>query len=159
MHRNRGASVPARFMPTARRGYRVIDTRGRWLPGHAGPILRGGMSRFVVDHRSLLQLRDTLGRLHGQLLGVPTVVSGFDGVLGGRALESELARFCNRWHYGIVLIAGRIEGMMGRLSAAADAYGRIEQRVAGSGHRKLSGSGTTTIGGPPESGSGTTTIG
>jgi len=49
------------------------------------------MSRFVVDHRSLLQLRDTLGRLHDHLLGIPRVVSGFDGVLGGRALEAELA--------------------------------------------------------------------
>jgi hypothetical protein len=117
------------------------------------------MSRFVVDHRSLLALRSTLGRLHGQLLGVPAVVSGFDGVLGGRGLEAELTGFCNRWHYEIVLVAERIEAMMGQLSVAAAAYGRIEQRLAAPGPRALSGSGTTTIGGPPRSGSGTITIG
>jgi hypothetical protein len=116
------------------------------------------MSRFVVDHRSLLELRDTLGRLHDQLLGIPRVVSGFDGLLGGRALEAELAQFCSRWQYGIMLVADRIDAMMGRLAAAAAAYERIEQRVASG---PMSGSGTTTIGGGPPagSGSGTTTIG
>jgi hypothetical protein len=125
----------------------VIDTRGRWLQGDAGRILALEMSRFVVDHRSLLELRATLGRLHDELLGIPTVVSGFDGVLGDRALEAELAQFCNRWHYGIVLVAERIEGMMGRLRAAAVAYERIEQRLASHGGPPSgSGSGTTTIG-------------
>jgi hypothetical protein len=114
------------------------------------------MSRFVVDHRSLLELRDTLGRLHDQLLGIPRVVSSFDGLLGGRALEAELAQFSSRWHYGIMVIADRIGGMMGRLTAAAAAYQRIEQRIASG---PMSGSGTTTIGGSPHSGSGTTTIG
>jgi hypothetical protein len=116
------------------------------------------MSRFVVDHRSLLELRDTLGRLHDQLLGIPRVVSGFDGLLGGRALEAELGEFCSRWQYGIMLIADRTASMMGRLAAAAAAYERIEQRVASG---PTSGSGTTTIGGGPPagSGSGTTTIG
>jgi hypothetical protein len=115
------------------------------------------MCRFVVDHRSLLALRSTLGRLHAQLLGIPGVVSGFDGVLGGRGLEAELAGFCNRWHYEIAVVAERIEAMMGRLGVAAAAYGRIERRLASP--RPMSGSGTTTIGGPPRSGSGTTTIG
>jgi hypothetical protein len=159
MHRNRGASVPAHLAAIAHRGYCVIDTRGRWLRAHAGPILRLEMSRFEVDHRSLLALRATLGRLHDQLLGIPTVVRGFDGVLGGRPLEAELEQFCNRWHYGIVLVAERIEGMMGRLRAAAAAYERIEQRVALPPGAPLTGSGTTKIGGPPRSGSGTTTIG
>src|ERR1700683_878775 len=104
------------------------------------------MSRFVVDHRSLLQLRDTLGRLHDHLLGIPRVVSGFDGVLGGRALEAGLAEFGSRCQYGIMLVADRTASMMGRLAAAAAAYERIEQRVA-SGPR--SGSGTTTVGGWP----------
>jgi hypothetical protein len=117
------------------------------------------MSRLVVDHRSLLELRDTLGRLHEQLLGIPRVVGGFDGVLGGRALEAELAQFCSRWQYGIIVVAGRIEGMMGRLAAAAAAYQRIEHRIASSGHGSHSGSGTTSIGGSPRSGSGTTSVG
>jgi hypothetical protein len=120
------------------------------------------VSGFVVDHRSLLALRSTLGRLHDQLVGIPTVVNGFDGLLGGRALEAELEQLCNRWHYGIMRVADRIDGMMGRLEDAAAAYQRIEQRIASRGHGP-SGSGTTTIGGPPPSHhgsrSGTTTVG
>jgi hypothetical protein len=115
------------------------------------------MSRFVVDHRSLLALRATLGRLHEQLLAIPTVVGGYEGTLGSRALEAELGQFCSRWHYGILQVADRTDGMMRRLDGAAAAYQRIEQRVAASGQ----GSGTTSIGGGPPSGSGsgTTSIG
>jgi hypothetical protein len=119
------------------------------------------MSRFVVDHRSLLALRATLGRLHEQLLAVPSVVGGYEGALGGRALEAELGQFAARWHYGILQVADRTDGMMRRLDGAAAAYQRIEQRVAGSGHGSGMGSGTTSVGGGPPSGSGsgTTTIG
>lgn len=121
------------------------------------------MSGFVVDSRSLLAVRATLGRLHDQLVGIPNVVSGYDGVLGGRVLEAELEQFCSRWHYGIIQIAGRIDGMMERLQAAAAAYERIDHRIASGTHKHHPGvgSGTTSVGGgpPPGSGSGTTTIG
>ncbi len=129
------------------------------------------MSRFVVDSHSLLAVRDRLGYLHDQLLGMHTVAAGYDGVLGGRELEGELQHFCGRWHWGIVQIGEQIMDMMGRLASAAAAYERIEQRVsrAGNGaHPPHSGSGTTVIGGGhggggstggSTGGSGTTTIG
>jgi hypothetical protein len=115
------------------------------------------MSRFVVDHRSLLALRATLGRLHEQLLAIPVLAGGYEGTFGGRALEAELGQFCSRWHYGILQVADRTDGMMRRLEGAAAAYQRIEQRVARSGQ----GSGTTVIGGgpPPGTGSGVTSVG
>ncbi len=111
------------------------------------------MSRLVVDSRTLLALRDTLGRLHHQLLGIHAVVGGREGELGGRALEAELEQFCVRWHFGIVAIGGQIAEMMHRLLTAAAAYERIEDQI-GSGtttigprrRRDLTGSGTTTIG-------------
>jgi hypothetical protein len=111
------------------------------------------VSRLVVDSRTLLAVRDTLGRLHHQLLGIHTVVGGYEGLLGGRALEAELEQFCVRWHFGIVEIGERIDGMMHRLLTAAAAYERIEDRI---------GSGTTVVGGGRSrrtSGSGTTTVG
>jgi hypothetical protein len=118
------------------------------------------VSRFLVDSRTLLAVRDTLGRLHDQLLGMHTVIFGYWGGLGGRELEGELEHFCGTWHYGVTEIAGQISEMMRRLTAAAAAYERIEQRIA------RSGSGTTVIGGPgpphgsgARSGSGTTVIG
>lgn len=123
------------------------------------------MSRFLVDSRTLLAVRDTLGRLHDQLLGMHTVIYGYWGVLGGRELEGELEHFCGTWHYGVTEIAGQVTDLMGRLVGAAAAYERIEQRIiaAGrSGHGSRSGSGTTVIGGGPThttSGSGTTVIG
>jgi hypothetical protein len=109
------------------------------------------MARFLVDSRTLLAVRDKLGRLHDQLLGMHTVVGGFDGVLGGRALESELEHFVSRWHYGIVELGSEISDMMGRLTAAAAAYQGIEDRLA---------AGNANGGAPvaPKSGSGTTVI-
>jgi len=118
------------------------------------------MPSFVVDHRSLLALRATLGRLHEQLVSMPTVVGGYEGLLGGPGLEAELGQFCARWHYGIIAIADRIDGIMRRLEGAAAAYQRIERRITASSHPG-SGSGVTSVGGgpPPGTGSGTTTIG
>jgi hypothetical protein len=143
------------------------------------------MAGFMVDARSLLAVRDTLGRLHDELLGIHTIATSYDGVLGGRDLEGELQHFCGRWHWGIVHISGQITDMMHRLTGAAAAYQRIEHRLAaarhhghggrgrhparggsgttviGGGHRHTSGSGTTTIGGGNghAGGSGTTVVG
>ncbi len=111
------------------------------------------MSRLVVDSRTLLAVRDTLGRLHHQLLGIHTAVGGHEGALGGRTLESELEQFCGRWHFGILEVGGEIADMRHRLLRAADAYERIEGQI---------GSGTTTVGAPRRrhlSGSGTTIVG
>jgi hypothetical protein len=118
----------------------------------------------------LVAVRDTLGRLHLQLLAMPSMVSGYEGVLGGTELDSELEQFCAQWHYGALEIGERITELMGRLVDAADQYRRIEDGLASAGRNHgaaLSGSGVTVIngGGPgptipasPASGSGTTTV-
>jgi hypothetical protein len=64
------------------------------------------MSGFVVDSRTLGAVRDTLGRLHDQLVGMHTVVWHQWGTLGGHALESELEHFCGTWHYGVSELGG-----------------------------------------------------
>jgi hypothetical protein len=125
------------------------------------------MSGFLVDSSTLLAVRDTLGRLHDQLLSMHSVIYSYWGVLGGRELEGELEHFCGTWHYGVTEIADEIADLMTRLTQAAAAYERIEQRIAAAGQGSRSGSGTTVIGGasPPRhragspSGSGTTVIG
>jgi hypothetical protein len=108
------------------------------------------MASFVVDSRTLLAVRETLGRLQNQLLAMPTVVSGYDGMLGGVELESELEQFCTSWHYGILEVGEQIRELMDALLHAAAAYQQIEDgiRVAGQrGGASLSGSGVTVIGG------------
>lgn len=121
------------------------------------------MSKFLVDSRTLLAVRNALGRLHDQLLGVHTVVDGYQGVIGGAALEGELEQFCTHWHYGIVELGGQITSMMRRLEGAAAAYQRIEHRIvaASSGGAPVApgahspvGSGTTTVGGGGSGGPG-----
>jgi hypothetical protein len=121
------------------------------------------MSKFLVDSRTLLAVRDTLGRLHDQLLGVHTVVDGYQGVIGGQALEAELGQFCTHWHYGIVELGGQITSMMRRLQGAAAAYQRIEHRIVAAssggapgapGTHSPVGSGTTTVGGGGSGGPG-----
>jgi hypothetical protein len=87
------------------------------------------MSGFVVDSRTLVAVRDTLGRLNDQLVGMHTVIWQQWGTLGGRALESELEHFCGTWHYGVAELGDQLQDLTRRLSEAAAAYDRIEQRI------------------------------
>ena len=91
------------------------------------------MSGFVVDSRTLLAVRDTLGRLNDQLLGMHTVIWHQWGTLGGRALESELEHFCGTWHYGVTELGEQLQDLTRRLGEAAAAYERIEQRITQAG--------------------------
>ena len=111
------------------------------------------MSGFVVDSRTLVAVRDTLGRLNDQLVGMHTVIWHQWGTLGGSALESELEHFCGTWHYGVTELGGQLEDLTRRLSEAAAAYDRIEQRIT-----HASGGSSSTGGAPiaPTTGSGHT---
>ena len=100
------------------------------------------MSGFVVDSRTLLAVRDTLGRLNQQLAGMHTVIWHQWGTLGGVALESELEHFCGTWHYGVTELDGQLQDLTRRLGEAAQAYERIEQRIT-----EASGRSTRTSGG------------
>lgn len=106
------------------------------------------MAQFLVDARTLLALRDLLGRLGGRLTAMPTVVSESDRALGGGGLGPELDRFSARWHGEVTSIADRIAAIMVALVAAAAAYERVERRLAaahGTSRRVRSGAGTTTV--------------
>ncbi|MGH2891949.1 MAG: hypothetical protein ACRDPM_01590 [Solirubrobacteraceae bacterium] len=100
------------------------------------------MSGFVVDSRTLVAVRDTLGRLHDQLVGMHTVIWHQWGTLGGNALESELEHFCGTWHYGVSELGGQLQDLTRRLGEAAAAYERIEQRIT----QASGGSGATSGG-------------
>ncbi len=102
------------------------------------------MSGFVVDSRTLVAVRDTLGRLNDQLLGMHTVVWHESGTVGGQALESELEHFCGTWHYGVTELGGQLQDLTRRLGEAANAYERIEQRIThATGGSGTSGGGTS----------------
>ena len=114
------------------------------------------MSGFVVDSRTLVAVRDTLGRLHDQLVGMHTVIWHQWGTLGGQSLESELEHFCGTWHYGVSELGGQLQDLTRRLGEASAAYERIEQRIT----QASGGSGSAGAGGPSRpTGSGHTTTG
>jgi hypothetical protein len=87
------------------------------------------MSGFVVDSRTLVAVQQTLGRLQDQLTGMHSDIHQQWGTLGGRALESELERFCGTWHYGVTELGDQLGDLTRRLGEAAAAYERIEQRI------------------------------
>jgi hypothetical protein len=87
------------------------------------------MSGFVVDSRTLVAVRDTLGRLHDQLVGMHTVIWHQRGTLGGGALEPELEHFCGTWHYGVTELGDQLQDLTRRLGEASAAYERIEKRI------------------------------
>jgi hypothetical protein len=114
------------------------------------------MSGFVVDSRTLVAVRDTLGQLNEQLVGMHTVIWHQWGTLGGRALESELEHFCGTWHYGVTELGGQLQDLTRRLSEAAAAYDRIEQHIVHAGGGSSSTGGVAPT---PPAGSGHTTSG
>ena len=103
------------------------------------------MSGFVVDSRTLGAVRDTLGRLHDQLVGMHTVIWHQWGTLGGHALESELEHFCGTWHYGVSELGGQLQDLSRRLGEAANAYERIEQRIVHASGGSAAGTGGAPV--------------
>jgi uncharacterized protein YukE len=88
------------------------------------------MATFTVDPASLRGLAGTLAGLCGQMQAMPDVASGFEGVLGGRALEGEIEHFCSNWHYGIGLLEKHMQNVVENLGKAAATYSSSDQRVA-----------------------------
>ncbi|HWE12539.1 MAG TPA: hypothetical protein VG365_03455 [Solirubrobacteraceae bacterium] len=88
------------------------------------------MATFTVDPTSLQALAGTLGGLCGQMEAMPAVASGFEGLLGGRALEGEVEHFCSNWDYGIGLLQQHMQHVVQNLGKAAATYSSSEQHVA-----------------------------
>ncbi len=101
----RGLSVPT----GGHTGYCSLHTPGHFRT-HARRLILLAMSGFVVDSRTLVAVRDTLGRLQDQLVGMHTVIWHQWGTVGGQALESELEHFCGTWHYGVSELGGPAPG-------------------------------------------------
>jgi uncharacterized protein YukE len=85
--------------------------------------------QFLVDATSLEALSIELGALHARLLAMPTVVDGFEGLLGGDAMDQAVQDFCTHWHHAVGEVADEIEDLTGGLGKAARAYQEIDDRV------------------------------
>ena len=88
------------------------------------------MATFTVDPASLQALAGTLGGLCAQMEAMHDVASGFQGVLGGRALEGEIEHFCDNWHYGIGLLEQHMQNVVENLGKAGATYSHSEHCVA-----------------------------
>lgn len=87
------------------------------------------MSQFVVDATSLQALRTELGTLHTRLAALPSVVYGFEGLLGGDNMDQAVEDFCTSWHHSVSEVAGEVHDLMGGLDNAVHAYQEIDDRV------------------------------
>ena len=83
------------------------------------------MATFTVDPASLQALASTLGGLCGQLEAMHDVASGFQGVLGGRALEGEIEHFCDNG-----LLQQHMQHVVENLGKAAATYSSSDQHIA-----------------------------
>ncbi len=88
------------------------------------------MATFTVDPATLQALAVTLGGLCSQMEAMPDVATGFQGVLGGRALEGTVEHFCSNWHYGITLLEQHMQHVVQNLEKAAATYSASDQHVA-----------------------------
>lgn len=87
------------------------------------------MATFTVDPASLHALAGKLGGLAAQLEGMHDVVTGYNGLLGGRALEGEIDHFCSNWHYGIGLLEKHMQHVVQNLAKASATYSSSEQHI------------------------------
>jgi hypothetical protein len=87
------------------------------------------MATFTVDPGSLRALASTLGGLCSQLEEMQAVATGYDGLLGGRALEGEVEHFCGNWHYGIQLLEQHMQHVVQNLCKAGAAYASSEGHI------------------------------
>lgn len=88
------------------------------------------MATFTVDTASLQSLATTLGGLCGQMDAMHDVASGYEGLLGGRDLESMIEKFCSHWHYGIGNLGKDMQHLVEDLGKAAATYRASDQSVA-----------------------------
>jgi hypothetical protein len=87
------------------------------------------MATFTVDPATLRGLAGRLGGLCSQLEGMQAVATGYDGLLGGRALEGEVEHFCSNWHYGIELLEQHMQHVVENLGKAAATYASSEGHI------------------------------
>ena len=88
------------------------------------------MATFTVDPATLQALAGTLGGMCAQMSAMPRIAGGYQGVLGGRALEGEVEHFCSNWHYGISLLEHHMQHVVKNLEKAAATYSSSEHHVA-----------------------------
>jgi hypothetical protein len=87
------------------------------------------MTTFTVDPASLSGLSSALSQIHAQMQSMQGVASGYEGLLGGSDLESEVSHFCSTWHHGISQLSEHMGEVVQRLDYAAAGYGRSETSI------------------------------
>jgi hypothetical protein len=91
------------------------------------------VSTLLVDSRTLRTVHDRLGQLHTQLGSIDTAATGFDGVLGGRALERQLRDFCDGSDEKVHGVGTQVVGLMCDLLCAVAHYDGTEHKVTSRG--------------------------
>jgi hypothetical protein len=88
------------------------------------------MATFTVDPATLSELSSTLTGIHSQMQNMHGVATGYEGLLGGGDLESEVGSFCSTWNYGIGQIGDHMKEVITHLDGAAGGYHQSEQDIA-----------------------------
>jgi hypothetical protein len=87
------------------------------------------MTTFSVDPATLQELSGTLSGIHSQVQSMHGVATGYEGLLGGIDLESQVTDFCSHWGYGIGQLCDHMVKVVGHLDYAAQGYGTSEQAI------------------------------
>lgn len=88
------------------------------------------MATFTVDPATLLELSSTLSSVHSEMQSMHGVATGFEGLLGGSDLDSDVEGSCSHWGHGISVLAQHMGNVVDSLNHAAATYGRSETEIA-----------------------------
>jgi archaellum component FlaC len=87
------------------------------------------MSDIYVDTEALAELRKRLVDISVALEHAKDDVNAYDSELGSKKIDHALNDFISGWKDGRKKILKSINGMIGRIDSAIEAYEKVEQSV------------------------------
>lgn len=80
------------------------------------------MATFSVDTETLTELSQRLQQIHAEMAELPGLTTGFQGLLGDRALENDVDEFCSEWTHVIVHLQHETARVITQLNTATTNY-------------------------------------
>ena len=94
------------------------------------------MADLYVDIDALNELSRQLDQIKSSLQHASRTPRDYKGRLGSRAMEKALKDFISGWDDGRKKIIEGIDGLLGRIKGAIEAYEEQEKALSGAGNTK-----------------------
>ena len=94
------------------------------------------MADLYVDVDALSELSRQLDQIKSSLQGAQKTPDAYGGRLGSKGMEQALQDFISGWEDGRKKIIEAVDGLLGRVHGAIEAYEQQEKALSGAGDKK-----------------------